>query len=371
MKPLILFVLADLEVGGAQRVILTVIRHLDRQRFVPHLVIAGKQGPLRREIPDNIPVHDLKVSRVRYALPALLRLCWSLKPDRVVSTLGHLNLLLLASKGFFPKGTSLTVREANTASIRLQYTEFPGIYRWLYRMLYPLADTVVCNSQYMSHDLVEHFSLKPDLIRIIPNPVDVERIKRRLGENSSPIVKRRCDIVAVGRLSYQKGFDLLLRAFHRALKDTAGLHLTIVGDGPEEKKLRRLADELFIADSVDFAGHKDNPFPYMAAADFVVLSSRWEGSPNTVLESLVCGTPVLAFDCPGGTREILRDGENGWLVAPADWETMGRTIVDLVEGKRWIHLKNNSLLPKAYRCEDVVRQWEKLFTDAINSDVLS
>ena len=363
MKIRPLFILADLEAGGAQRVILTVIRHMNRQKFELHLGVINRRGPMAKDIPGNVHVHNLEVSRVRYALPGILRLCRSIRPEAIVSTLGHLNLSLLAGRFLLPKKTRLIVREANTPSIRLRYTRYPSIYRYLYRKLYPMADRVICNSQYVKSDLVNLFSLPAHKAIVIPNPVDSGRIAKFLLNNHNPYQPGKNHLISAGRLNYQKGFDLLLKALKKSLQKIPDLHLTIVGDGPEEKPLKKLAVDLEIVDSVDFVGHQDNPFPFMAYADLYVSSSRWEGLPNAVLEALACGTPVLAFDCAGGTGEIIREGENGWLVHLDDWDALSQRIVELVKSKKWLELQTESLLPAEYRSQDVVRRYEDILLE--------
>ena len=360
MKPRVLFILADLETGGAQRVILRLLDCLRGDNVEYRLGIIRGQGPLRQEIPRELPVHDLKASRVRYAPVKIMRLCWSLKPRVVVSTLGHLNLSLLMLKPFLPRGTRLVVREANTPSIRLRHTSAPFVYRLLYRNIYPLADRVVCNSEYMSRDLVERFSLRPGKTLVISNPVDPARIEEEIKKADNPYDQESRNLVSVGRLHYQKGFDLLLRAFEKARHRDPRLKLTLVGDGPERRRLGRLAERLKVEDRVVFAGHQDNPFPYMHYADLFISSSRWEGSPNTVLESLACGTPVLAFDCPGGTGEILKEGENGWLVQEGDWGRLGERIPEVLDSKENL---NEPLLPERYAIRKVAALWKGLFTD--------
>jgi glycosyltransferase involved in cell wall biosynthesis len=359
-----LFILADLEAGGAQRVLLTVIRHLNRGKFDPHLGIINKAGPLAKEIPDNVCVHDFEGQRVRYALPGIIKICRSLRPDTVVTTLCHLNLSLLAIKFLLPACTHLFVREANTPSFRLLHTRHPSAYRFLYRMLYPLADKVICSSQSMKRDLEESYSLSSRKTIVIANPVDSERIKQALLNRRNPYGPGKYHIASVGRLNYQKGFDLLLRAYKKSLRKTSNIHLTIVGDGPERTNLRELAGTLEMMDCVSFVGHQDNPFPLMAHADLFISCSRWEGLPNAVLEALACGTPVLAFDCPGGTGEVIREGQNGWLVPVGDLEAMSRKIVQIVQNKEQLKLEGESLIPEKYLCQNVVKRYEQLLARA-------
>ncbi len=360
MRPL--FVLADLEPGGAQRVVLTIVRHLDRKVFEPHLAIIDQTGPMAHDVPANVPVHGFKGGQVRYALPGLLYLCRSLKPDTVISTLPHLNLCLIAGKVFFPSHTRLIVREANTPSLRLPHTGYPRAYRFLYRTLYPRADRIVCNAVYVKKDLEKTFAIKSQKIKVIYNPVDLERISRAKLDGPKRYPSQGRHLVAVGRLNRQKGFDLLLKAFHQALQKVPDLHLTIVGDGPDESSLRATADELGMSTAIRFEGYQENPYPFMAQADLLVSSSRWEGLPNVVLEALACGTPVLAFDCPGGTREIIRDEANGWLVRAEDWVSLGAKIVELMVQKR--HEGQRELLPAAFLCDKVVKAYENLLIES-------
>jgi len=364
MKTRVLFILADLGAGGAQRVILRLLHHLGGDNIAYHLGIIRSQGPLRKEIPGHLPVYDLKARRVRYAPLKILRLCWSLKPSVVVSTLGHLNVALLMLKPLLPRGTRVIVREANTPSVRLQHTSAPLVYRILYRKTYPLADRVVCNSEYMRRDLVEHFSLRPGKIQVISNPVDTSRIEEEMKKAGNPYDQGSRNLVSVGRLHYQKGFDLLIRAFEKAAQRDPRLRLTLVGDGTELARLKNLARRLNVEGKVIFAGHQGNPFPYMHHADLFVSSSRWEGSPNTVLESLACGTPVLAFECHGGTAEILREGENGWLVQEGDWVRLGEKITEVIEAKKSL---KGRLLPEQYAIQKVTALWEELFANLMET----
>ena len=205
---------------------------------------------------------------------------------------------------------------------------------------------------------------------MIPNPVDIKKIHESLENSPSPYKPGSIHLVSVGRLNYQKGYDLLLKILKQCLEKVKELHLTIMGEGSEEKSLKKMAAELELGDSVCFIGHQDNPYPFMNHADLFISSSRWEGLPNAVLESLACGTPVLAFDCPGGTNEIIVDDKNGWLVPSEDIEAMSGKIVALVRQKKWLKFKNEVLLPEKFICENVVRSYEKIMIKS-NSDIIS
>jgi glycosyltransferase involved in cell wall biosynthesis len=121
-------------------------------------------------------------------------------------------------------------------------------------------------------------------------------------------------ILAVGKLKPQKDFATLVRAFAEARRQRA-MRLIVLGEGEERDSLRRLAEKLGVAVDVAIPGFAENPFAYMARAAMLAQTSRWEGFSNVVAEALACGCPVVATDCPGGTREILAGGRFGRLVA--------------------------------------------------------
>lgn len=358
----LLFILSDLEMGGAQKVILTIMRFLNRERFEVHLAIIRSGGALDDEIPSNVVVHDLRIRRVRYSPPLILKLCWSIKPDYIISTLGHLNLTLLLMRSFLPRKVKLIIREANTPSMRLQYTQNPFLYRMLYKILYPRAHLIFSNSHAMKADMIQNMGIPASKIVVTGNPVDIVKIREKSLVNRDPYARKGYQLVAVGRLTYQKGFDLLLKAVRHCLLKRSDWHLTIVGEGPERKSLEKIIHRLGLGRQVTLAGQQHNPYPFIANAHLLISSSRWEGLPNVVLESLACGTKVIAFDCPGGTREIIQDGENGWLIPSGDWKAMGEKI-DWILGNlpQDTAGEKESFLPERYGCEAVVKIYESCF----------
>ena len=186
----------------------------------------------------------------------------------------------------------------------------------LTRHLLPKAQKVVAVSDQISEMLNARYGLEN--VVTIPNPVDFESIDRLL-EKEQGTTKGR--LVAMGRLHPQKGFDLLISAYARS-KWARKKRLVIFGDGPMRSELEKLREEAGLEEWVELPGAIDNPYPHLQAADLFILSSRYEGFPNVVVEALACGTPVLAADCPTGPREIIRHGENGFLVEPGKVESL-------------------------------------------------
>jgi glycosyltransferase involved in cell wall biosynthesis len=301
----ILFVLPSLAGGGAERVILSLVRHLDRRRFVPILAIVNREpNDLAEDIAADVEVIDLGSRRVRYALPALLKLIWRLRPDVLLSTLGHLNLALAMLRPLLPRATACLARETIVVSKEIDNRRLVWLWRWLYVALYRKLDMVICQSHDMQRDLVEHFGVPAEVTRRIPNPVDVERV-RLLAGNPMLDASRHLRVIAAGRLVPQKGFDMLIGAV-AALKDHP-IELVILGDGPLRSTLVQQAVDMGVSSRVHLQGFVPNPYPWFRRADVFVLSSRYEGFPNVVLEALACGTPVIALPAPGGISEILED----------------------------------------------------------------
>lgn len=325
----LLFLIPTLTGGGAERVVVTLLQHLDRARFELALgVVDTRDAAFVDQVPADVEFIDLGCRRVRQALPQLVRLLWQRRPDVVMSTLGHLNLALAIVRPLLPSGARYVARETTVVSHGISGYPRPRFWAWAYRRFYGRFDRVICQSRGMRDDLVENFAVDAEQTVVIHNPVDRARIDAAIRETvefeALPGVLR---MVAAGRFSVEKGFDLLLDAL--VLARRRDLQLTILGDGPLRAELVAHVRTLGIAERVHFAGFLRNPYPTIAAADLFVLSSRYEGFPNVVLEALACGTPVVATPAPGGVREIL-DGVAGCIVAD---EVSAQALADALD--RW------------------------------------
>jgi glycosyltransferase involved in cell wall biosynthesis len=192
---------------------------------------------------------------------------------------------------------------------------------------------------------------------VINNPVDTNRI-RYLAKASLDNLTSKQDgclyLVAAGRLSYQKGFDLLIEAI--ALCQNTSIYLTILGEGPKRKELEQLAEAKGVADRVSFAGFQQNPYAFFAHADAFVLSSRYEGFPNVVLEALACGTPVIATPAPGGVKEILENVDHCLLASEVSAEALAHKLSRFVKGSR---VSDCAVVP--YSVDIITRQYEAVF----------
>lgn len=302
----VLFIIPTLTLGGAERVIVTLLRHFDRSRFKLAIAVVDTRNEIyRNDIPSDVEFIDLGVSNVRYALPKIIGLVWKLRPNVVFSTVGHLNLALALIRPLLPQEIRCIARETSMVSYTLQVYRWPAVWAALYRWFYKRHDLIVCQSRDMQNDLVECFGYPRQQSVVINNPVDVDLVRLQSAEplNHSDLDDEKIWLVSAGRMIDVKGFDLLIEAI--VLLDEPRIHLSLLGEGPLLDELKKLAEIRGVAHQIEFAGLQTNPFPWFARASAFVLSSRHEGFPNVVLEALACGTPVIATPAPGGLREII------------------------------------------------------------------
>ncbi len=383
-----LFVLPSLGGGGAERVVTTLLRHMNPNRFDLHLAVARDSGPNKHNIPDHVTVHDLAASRVVRSIVPLLRTIRRIRPHVVFSTILHMNLATALSRPWWPRGTRLVLRETNLVDHTLGIaggtraptaarasTHFAhSLRRFGWRTLYRQANTIVCQTAFMRADLQHAFGLPTVQLSVIPNPVDFDAIQQAVtvrqgtieqpDRNTQPSVfeiHRQLEtpgphVIALGRLRPVKGTDRLLAAFPRLLDRRPNAQLWLLGDGPCSGALRTQAKKLGIASHIHFAGYQPNPFAWLTAADLMAISSHAESSSNALLEAIACGCPPVAMQHSGGTQEILADlGLSDRFVPRIDaWEP------------RWFkRLPADSLhrVRQKYNVPKVVAQYERVLLD--------
>jgi glycosyltransferase involved in cell wall biosynthesis len=324
----VLFLMPNLGGGGAERVIVTLLRHLDRSCFEPHLALVEAAGPFLKDVPADVPLYDLKARRVRHAFPGIICLSWKLKPDAIHSAMCELNLAAILSRPFLPSNLRLLIREDSSPSAQnAQGRKHPLFWNWLYREFYPRADKIICVGDYVLDDLAENFGIPRSKMARIYNTVDVDMTRRLAEAGSNPYCGKGPHLVFAGRLSREKGADVLLDAMAQVRAAIPEADLTILGEGPLKPDLLAQRERLGLNEAVRLIGFQPNPFPYFKHADLFVLPSRFEGLPLVVLEVLAVGTPVVASDCPGALHEILRDCPRARLVPPSDPKALAEGIV--------------------------------------------
>jgi glycosyltransferase involved in cell wall biosynthesis len=309
--PFIVCVLPSFAGGGAERACINLCNALSETGWRVGIVTIHGSGPMAIVPADAVERYDLGAKRVLAGIFGLCRLLRSLKPDVVLSTPAHLNMAVLLCARWLGK-TRLIVREANTPSATLPLQPWPRVFRFGYRTLYRRAFHVICPAERVAIEL--HALGVPEAqTMVLPNPVDVEAVRAQ-ARNSQRAPGEGVRLIAAGRLAPQKGFRSLVRAM-RSLPECT--ELDIFGDGPDREALNLLIAELQLQGRVRLRGFSAELWSWVAGADAFVLSSRWEGMPNVVLEALACGTPVVALRGAGGVAE-LRVRESAALILADD-----------------------------------------------------
>ncbi|MCP4118772.1 MAG: glycosyltransferase [Desulfobacteraceae bacterium] len=359
----VLFVISSMEGGGAQRVVSRILQSLNSDLFDPQLALVRKSGPFLKDIPSHVTVIDLKSSKARFAIFKLLKLCRDVNPDIVFSNLGYINVLIALFRFLLPKRTVFIARETDIPSVSIPNSNYPRLLKVMYEVLYPKIDMIVCQCKYMKNDLINKFCISPEQTIIINNPVDEIDIDQ-FNDNSNGLYdKGLFNVLAVGRMSHVKGYDLLLKAM--TLVKNSRIHLTILGDGHKRSDLEDYIKEKNLSEKVTLAGFQENPYKYMANADLMVSSARIESFSNAAIEGNACGVPILAFKCPGGNEEIIDEGINGWLVESGDIDSFAMKIDSLVGVKKQSE-KIIEHIYKKYNSKNIVSQYEKLFLKVAN-----
>lgn len=292
-KQKILFTLPNLNGGGAERVIINIIKTLDKDKFDIKLLLIDKIGVYFEYVPEYVEIISLDVKRTRNALPKLIKKINEINPDIVFSTLNRMNLLVLMASFFISNNIKIYVREPNLPSAQIKNNNFTWWYKTMIKLLYPRAYKIVAQTPQMNKEIHKYFGVKKEKIVTLINPIDKETIDKNLQNSTNPFEDGYKNFVAVGRLSHQKGFDLLIEVFAKLINDKKNYRLYILGEGEDRKKLEELIKKFKLENNVYLLGFQNNPHKYIKYSNGFILSSRWEGLPNVVLESMYIGTPVV------------------------------------------------------------------------------
>ena len=299
------------------------------------------------------PIESLRSNLRR--LIGLRREILASAPDVVISFIHRMNVLTLLAT----LGTDVPV----IVSERIDATKFDigRLRAGLRRLLYPRAVAVVVQSEGMRH-WAQRF-LRKEALYTVPNPVAPPRGPGQPDDASC----QGHTMIAMGRLIPQKGFDLLLRAFARCAASPPDWSLVILGEGAERGRLEALAGELGVADRVAMPGQVREPTKSLLRADLFVMSSRYEGFPNALLEAMACGLPVVSFDCPSGPGEIIRDGVDGVLVENESVDALAGAMERLMsdEAARERLASRAVEVTERFGLEKVMGIWEDILDQAV------
>ena len=353
----ILFILPDLETGGAERIVTTIANHLPRSMFEPKIMLLRKEGGYLEFLKDDVEVIDLKTPRIRHSLLPILKEIRKRKPDIVFSGFGEVNAYLALFIKFFSK-IKFIARETNVVSKHVTRKEIRFFYKF-----YNNYDKIICQSDDMQNDLIENFKIKKQKLVKINNPVDFEFIneKHAISEKPKSFKDNFKNIVAIGNLSSRKGFDNLLKVFSHLKNEKILLH--ILGDGRDRELLHQMKKD-FGLENVIFHGQQKNPYQFLKFADLFILSSRYEGFPNVLLEAGACGTYSLANNCPGGITEIIQSGINGEISYIENHQEFACNILRILQDNHDSADIKNSISSR-FSKEIILDKYENIFKEIV------
>ncbi len=360
----VMFVISGLGAGGAERVISQIAAHWHGRGVAVEIASFDSPGDAEfHHFGTEIIRHRLgrgatgklggRLSKL-HNLRDLRRLLIASRPDVVVSFLTKNNLLALIATIGVP--IPVICCERNNPERQQKHPAWNQMLAIAYRR----ARLIVCQTEAVKRCFSKSLN---DRLRVIPNPV-----------SAWPQARTATDpprIVAVGRLTEQKGFDVLLDAFSAIGETEAGWRLEIFGEGPQRGALEAQITRLGITDQVRLMGNSSAPGGWVEKADLFVLSSRYEGFPNVLGEAMAAGLPVVSTQCDFGPAEMIEHGQSGLLVAPEDPVALGKALRQCIEDAPLRERLGNQAAQaiRAFSPAQVMLQWDAILAEALSPPV--
>ncbi|MUL39003.1 glycosyltransferase family 4 protein [Gloeocapsopsis dulcis] len=364
-------VTATLTCGGAERVLVLLTEgFLQRGYTVSVITLSGKDidfyklpSQVERIALDVMGTSSNIVQAVKnnfYRLSHLRKAIQSTQPDAVISFVDQTNISTLLSL----TKTNYPIIVTEHCDVGMKYGS--AIWEKLRRLSYPHAAKVVS----VSRGVESAFDWLPERKKtVIYNPLIIREDPQSQMSLPQGIDPQKQWIVAMGRLTYQKGFDLLLSAFKQIADRFTDWQLIILGEGELRQELETNVDKLGLSHQVVLPGVVNNPFAILRQAKFFAMASRFEGFPMVHGEALACGLPVICTDCPSGPKEIIRDGVDGILVSNGDVAAIASAMEHLIVDQT-ARAQLASRAPEVsarFSLDSVMRQWEALLDEVVRS----
>lgn len=326
--------IAHMGVGGAERVCVNLANEFVKQKNEVHIIVLNLNNDINTHLLDSkVTVHSLGVSRLRYSMLAMLRYIREFKPKFLFVFGNEMTVILNKMKQIHLLSTPLVVRVLNNVDISLSKEDHisPIVEGYLKKEQKQLkkASHVIAQCDGMKDMLLLHELVEKENLTTIYNPVSDDLIEKTLAircplRERDP--KRVKEIVFIGRIDPQKNLSHLLKAFALVHDKMPATKLRLIGDGNVTDAMKELAAKLRLSEFVTFEGVRKDMESVYASADVIALSSEYEGMPNCLIEAIGCKIPIVSYDCPLGPKEIVVNGENGYLVTYGRIEELAERI---------------------------------------------
>lgn len=368
-KKKLLFIIPSLGGGGAERVFINLISHLDTAKYEIAIVLFDKRDDYKKQLHSAIKIIYLHKNnrwdflKLIFGLRAVMR---DFKPAAAVSFIDYVNFITVTAALFLKRKPRVIVCVHNYPFHFLRGERFIWLKKLLMRVTYKIANEIVTVSEAIKKALEERLNIEGGKIKVIYNPIDVETVRNEAcQEIKHPFFDGggKQVIISAGRLEERKRFDRLLKAFAIVKQKQNNIRLIILGEGSLGKKLKDMTSRLNIEKDVYFAGFQNNPYAWFSKADIFVLSSDTEGLPMVILEAMACGLPVVSTDCVSGPNEIIAGGENGLLVKRLEENALAEAMITLLGDKKLRDEFSRQGRKRAedFRIEKIISRYEDLF----------
>lgn len=322
--------------GGVENMVTNLLHGFVAEGVPVDLLLLKDRGGHLDRIPPAIRVHRLNARTSLQALPAVMRYLRRERPKALLVAKDRASRVALLARRLTGMDTRVVLRMGMHLSGSLAGKS--ALRRWSrylpVRWLYPWADAIVTVAEAVADDLAHIGNIPRERFTVIRNPTIPPDLEARMAAPAAhewlPATADAPVFLGVGRFTAQKDFVTLIRAFAELRRNRPG-RLILLGDGPERSRLEALTRELGIAGDVAMPGFRDNPWAWLARSSAFVLSSRWEGAPNVLVEAMATGTPVVATDCPSGPAEILDHGRIAPLVPVGDADALAAAMAGVLD----------------------------------------
>lgn len=353
-----LAILAPLKTwGGLESKFVILCNEFLEQGIYPDLLITrGGQIPYPDHFPNQVKIIELNTRGKIDAVPKVAKYLRNNKPSALLTAKDHGAKVGVLAKRLSDVETPVYIKITNTLSQILR--------KWIKRKtaswLYPWANGLIAISQGVRQDMIQHFGFSEDLLNVIYNPVLTKGMNQRteLDPEHPWLQNKQIPVfLGAGRLSAQKDFPNLVRAF-AMVRAKRNCKLIILGEGGERTYIEKLIHDLNLSNDVQLPGFVSDPLPWMARSSVFVLSSRYEGLGNVLIEAMAAGTTLVSTNCPSGPCEILENGRLGHLVPVGDSESLAKAMLQALDNPMNPHKLKSAAT--RFRSDEIAKQYLRL-----------